>query len=280
MIDLKPIINSVSHYRSKLLQISFHFIFIAIFLTVWQIVGNSSENINFFVGTPYLVVKAFTNDPIKWLMDMTITGLEAFGGFLLGVLVGSLIGFALLYSKKLASFTKPYIIAFGAIPIFGIAPLLIVWFGTGYSMKVASAFFATVFVALLQSYEGGKNVDKGLINWFTMYSNSRKDLFFKLILPSSMNWVFASLKLNIGLALLGAFIGEFISANSGLGYEILSAGGIYDFPRVFAATLLIIFLSIFLNALVGLVEEYRFEIIKMASVPKIVKNFEKEKTAK
>ena len=96
-------------------------------------------------------------------------------------------------------------------------------------------------------------------------------MFVKLILPSSLNWVFASLKLNIGFSLLGAFIGEFIASEEGLGNEILNAGGVYDFPRVLAATICIILLAFALNTLVSLVESFRYILIERITVPSVLR---------
>jgi len=250
-----------------------HMFVVLVFLTLWQISSTYSAKINFLFGSPYLVLQAFLSKPFEWITDTTITGLEAITGFALGVGIGSLIGFTLLYSKQLGNFSRPYIIALGSIPILALAPMLIIWFGVSYPMKIASAFLATVLVALSQAYEGGRSIEKDLLDWFKMHSDSKTDLFVKLILPSSINWVFASLKMNIGFALLGAFLGEFIASNAGLGHEILSAGGVYDFPRVFAATICIIVLALALNFSVILIENYRFQLISFLTVPKMLKKF-------
>jgi NitT/TauT family transport system permease protein len=255
-------------YKAALLHIAV----ILCFLVFWQLSSDYSVKIKFLFGSPYLVLQAFLEKPSEWVINTAITGMEAITGFIFGVGIGSIVGFSLLYSKRVANFTKPYIIALGAIPVFALAPMLIIWFGVGYPMKIASALLATILVALSQAYEGGKNVEPDLIEWFKMYTNSKTSLFTKLILPSSINWVFASLKLNVGFALLGAFLGEFIASDSGLGHEILSAGGVYDFPRVFAATICIIFLAISLNTLVSLLENFRYQIIEFLTVPKILRN--------
>lgn len=257
----------MNKYKVLALQLALFFII----LIIWQISANSSQKIMFLFGSPYLIFQALIAKPEEWLSDTFVTGMEALLGFVLGVSIGSAVGFGLLYSENITKFTKPYIIALGSIPIFAIAPMLIIWFGTGLQMKIASAFFATVLVALSQSYEGGRSIDSDLLNLFKLYNSSNKALFLKLILPSSLNWVFASFKLNIGFALLGAFIGEFIASEQGLGHEILSAGGVYDFPRVFAATLCIILLALGLNFLVSLAESFRYQIIEWLTVPKILR---------
>ncbi len=260
----------MTRFANKLVQ----FGLLGSLLIVWELLSRNSRSVRFLFGSPLLVVEQLYRTPLEWLSDTAITGAEALIGFILGLLIGSLLGFALLFSKSIASIARPYVIAIGSIPVLAVAPILIIWFGVGYPMKIASAFFATVLVALSQAFEGGRNIDPGLIEWFGMYRHSRRDLFRKLILPSSIDWVFASMKLNIGFALLGAFLGEFIASDSGLGNEILSAGGVYDFPRVFAATVCIIVLALFLNSLVSLLEKYKYKLIDLLSVPRSIRDFE------
>ena len=238
-------------------------------LVVWQYWADGSPKTRFLFGSPRLVFHAFISNIAngELIINTYVTGLEALTGFLLGVLIGSSIGFGLLYSDLLATAFKPYVLALGSVPVFAVAPMLIVWFGVGFQMKVAMAFFSTVLVALSQAYEGGKSVDSDLKVLFLMNGSSKRAMFWKLVLPSSMSWVLASLKLNIGLALLGAFIGEFIASENGLGHAILRAGGIYDVPYVLAGAICIIVLAFALNFLVSIIEKHRRKIVELFTVP-------------
>lgn len=242
---------------------------LAIVLLAWQVLANRSQRTQFLFASPYLVIQSLVTNMAngELLYHSAVTGSEAFAGFVLGITIGSLVGFGLLYSPLLAAISKPYVLALGSVPVFGIAPMLIVWFGIGFEMKVAMAFFSTVLVSLSQAYEGGKNVDPELKILFITNNSSRKAMFWKLILPSSMDWVLASLKLNIGLALLGAFIGEFIASESGLGHIILRAGGIYDVPHVLASAICIVALAFGLSIGVATIEKYRRKIIEFVTVP-------------
>jgi len=244
-----------------------------IFVILWQFAANHSPRYQFLFGSPRLVAEHLTQNIRngELLVDSAVTGAEALGGFLLGTIAGSFLGFCLLYSRTAAAISRPYVLALGAIPIFAVAPMMIVWFGVGFKMKVAMATFSTVLVALSQSYQGGKNVDPKLTVIFEMYGSSHAQTFWKLILPSSLEWVLASLRLNVGLALLGAFIGEFISSERGLGYTILKASGLYDVPSVLAAALCIVGLAFLLNAFVSLFETHRRRLIELVSVPSILR---------
>ncbi|HHD63953.1 MAG TPA: ABC transporter permease [Desulfobulbaceae bacterium] len=184
-----------------------------------------------------------------------ITFIETISGFLIGNIAGISIGLGLWGSMTLARIFRPYIIAIGSIPIFAIAPVLIVWFGIGIFSKIMMAALSTVIVAMVQSFQGAMDVDTHYLNQMKVLGATKLQTFKKVVLPSSLIWVFSSLRLNIGFALLGAFIGEFISAQEGLGYFILKASGLYDMANVFAGLCFLIGLSIVLTWLLGLIEK-------------------------
>lgn len=237
---------------------------------IWEISAANSDKVRFLFASPSsIAIKFFEKVMNGELVGHTlITGLEAIVGLSSGVLIGSIIGFTLLYFPKTSKISKPYIVALSSIPIFGIAPMMIVWFGTGLFMKIAMAFFSTVFVAVFQAYQGGQDISQDDLNFFNLHKATNNQKFWKLVFPSSMNWVLQSLKLNSGLAVLGAFIGEFIASEKGLGYIILKASGIYDVPYVLASIICIILLSAFFNFLVSIIEKNKLKIVRALALKK------------
>lgn len=231
---------------------------------LWQVSANMSAQIKFLFASPLLIIsklyEKISNGEL--IIHTSVTALEAIVGFISGVLIGSILGFTLIYTPKIAKFSKPYVVALGAIPIFAIAPMMIIWFGTDIFMKIAMAFFSTVFVATSQAYQGGQSISIEEENYFILNGATSRQKFWNLTFPASISWLFQSLKLNIGLAILGAFIGEFIASDKGLGYIIIKASGLYDVPYVLAAVMCIILLSISLNSLVGIIEKYKIFIIR------------------
>lgn len=230
---------------------------LVVFLLLWEYVFASSSKNTFLYSKPSLIFDALVKNIKNGILvdDFKTTGLETLCGFVLGNFIGLVLGFLLWYSSKLAVISKPYIIAIGAIPIFSLAPMTIMWFGTGFFAKAMMATLSTFTVALVQSYDGAQNVDTSQINLLKTFGASRFTIFRKVIMPSSFIWVLSSLRLNVGFALLGAFIGEFITAEKGLGFRILKASGLYDTPLVFASLLCLIFLAFIFNWLVGILEK-------------------------
>lgn len=133
-------------------------------------------------------------------------------------------------------------------------------------MKIALAFFSTVFVAIFQAYQGGQNVSKQELDFFILNGASKQQQFWNLTFPASIDWLIQSLKINSGLAILGAFIGEFIASNRGLGYMIIKASGLYDVSTVLAGTLAIIFLTISFNLLATAAEINKLKIIRAVAL--------------
>jgi NitT/TauT family transport system permease protein len=240
---------------------------LVIFLSLWEFFTSNSDRVTFLFSRPSKIATTLI-DKIsngELVLHFGVTAFEAFAGLVLGVLIGSIIGFLLLYFPKASKISKYYVIALSSIPIFAIAPMMIIWFGIGIEMKIAMAFFSTVFVAIFQAYQGGQNVNKRDAEFFKLNGASDKQLFWKLTFPSSIDWLIQSLKLNSGLAVLGAFIGEFISAEKGLGYIIIKASGLYNVSYVLAATVCIVLLATIFNYGAILAEKNKLKIIRKIS---------------
>ena len=235
-----------------------------IFLLIWEFLISPTGNNTFLFSKPSLVFIALVENikSLQLIYDFLTTAYETIMGFIIGNTVGIIIGFSLWYSELIAKISKPYILTIGVIPIFAIAPMTIMWFGTGAFAKIMMAALSTFPIALSQSYLGSQNVDVNQINLLKTFGASKFVIFRKIIIPSSLIWVFSSLKLNIGFALLGAFIGEFISSEKGLGYRILKSSSLYDTSLVLASLLCLILLAFFLNLLVGILEKKFVRYVK------------------
>jgi NitT/TauT family transport system permease protein len=226
---------------------------LVIFLALWEISVSDNTRAQFLFASPSLVGKRILGDLLRGslLEDTWITALETVLGLSLGSAVGASFGLALWASNSVARIARPYVVALSAIPIFAIAPMTVIWFGTGFFAKAMMAALSTVFVALVQAYEGAKNTDARLISLAKSFGATKLQVFKKVVLPSALVWVMLSCRLNVGFALLGAFIGEFISSRRGLGHYILKGSGLYDVPGVLSGVICIIALSLILTAVVS-----------------------------
>lgn len=184
-----------------------------------------------------------------------VTGIETLAGFVIGSVLGTALGLGLWYSRFVARVSSVFILAIGSVPVLALGPLIIIWFGVGIESKIILATISCVIIALLQAYEGAQQVDKDLIKLLNSFGATKLQIFTKVVIPSSYSWVVAAAKLNVGFALIGAVIGEYISSDAGLGNLILIAGANYNIPLVLLGIFSLMILAFILNFFVGLLEK-------------------------
>jgi NitT/TauT family transport system permease protein len=229
---------------------------LAVLLGLWEWSTSAAQMDAFLFGSPSQIganLLAMVRDGSIWT-DTYVTGLETLAGFALGNLIGTAIGLSLWYSRFISRVVQPFILALGSIPIVALAPVAIIWFGTGFASKLAMSTLSVVVVALIVSYKGATGVDPDQINLLRSLGASKHQVFRHLIVPASLTDIFAGLKLTVGFALVGAILGEFMSSSDGLGHAIFKAGSLYVIARVFADLAVTVALALALSAIVSQVE--------------------------
>jgi NitT/TauT family transport system permease protein len=251
-----------------------------VILVIWEALSYSVK-FKFFFASPSLIWESIVTNIQSGtiLSDTLITGSESILGFVIGIVLGTFFGFVLWYSPPIAKISRPYIFVFGTIPIFTLAPIIILWFGIGFGMKVALATFGVFFISLFQAYEGANAINLEEYSVLKLFGASRYHFLRKIVYPNAISWVFASLKLSINFAILGAFIGEFISAEAGLGHLMIKSGSLYDIPTVFAAAVFLILLALLLNYGVKELEKRKTDLIRFFSVDNEIRKISKEFSA-
>ena len=224
----------------------------------WEWGARTGSISTFLFGSPSQVLKLaiarIENGSL--LYGAYVTGLETIIGFLLGSVIGTAMGLGLWYSRFIARVMGVYILALGSVPVLALGPLIIIWFGVGIESKIILATVSCVIVALLQAYEGAQQVDKDLIKLLRSFGATKVQIFTKVVIPSSYGWVVAAAKLNVGFALIGAVIGEYISSEAGLGNIILIAGANYNIPLVLLGIFSLMILAFVLSMAVGVLERF------------------------
>jgi NitT/TauT family transport system permease protein len=175
---------------------------------------------------------------------------------MIGTITGSALGLSFWWSKNYAAIMQPYIICFESLPKLALAPLIILVFGMGMASKVAISMALTLVVSTLTAYAGVKSVDPDSEKLFYSLGAKRWQVFTKLVVPSCFPWIISILRVNIGLALTGAVVGEFIAAQHGLGRVILYAGQTYEIALVWVAVLVLSTLSVAMYIAVSWLERF------------------------
>lgn len=182
-----------------------------------------------------------------WYLDHTYyTLLTTLGGFALSVVVGVGVAMLLVGSRTFEESVYPVIVALNSVPKVAVAPLFVIWMGTGYEPKIAMAFLIGVFAVLVDAAHGLRSVPQDVMDLGRVLKGSSLDFFLKVRLPCALPSILTGMKVAIALSLVGAIVGEFVASQRGLGYVILSAQGTFDTTRVFAAVLLLALLGLVL----------------------------------
>lgn len=225
-------------------------------IALWQAAADLGWIDGFFWSKPsavYQTLIKFFAAGDAWT-DIGFTFQSTIYGFLLGTASGSLLGLSFWWSRNYAAIVQPYMICFHSLPKLALAPLVILVFGIGLASKVAIATALTIIVSGLTTYAGVKALDSDQERLFYSLGASRMQVFRKLVVPFCLPWVISVLRVNIGLALTGAIVGEFIAAQHGLGRAILYAGSTYDIALVWVVALVLSTLAVVMYGAVSWLE--------------------------
>ncbi|HSQ73062.1 MAG TPA: ABC transporter permease [Rubrivivax sp.] len=212
----------------------------------------------FFFGEPVKILGRIWTwfvaeaDIYRHLWVTLIETLLAFG---IGSVLGLLCGLWLALSPMASAILEPYIKAANSMPRIILAPIFAVWFGLGIASKVALGVTLVFFIVFFNVYQGVKEVSPVVLANARMLGANRKQLLRHVYLPSATSWVFGSLHTSVGLAFVGAVVGEYLGSSQGVGYLILQAEGTFDINTVMAGILVLTAFALVLDAAVGKVEK-------------------------
>jgi NitT/TauT family transport system permease protein len=186
---------------------------------------------------------------------LAVTLIETLLAFVLGAGFGLAGGLWLALSPMASAILEPYIKALNAMPRIILAPIFAVWFGLGIASKVALGVTLVFFIVFFNVYQGVKEVSPVVLANARMLGASQRQLLRSVYLPSATSWVFSSLHTSVGLAFVGAVVGEYLGSSQGVGYLILQAEGSFDINTVMAGILVLTVFALALDAVVGLIEK-------------------------
>jgi NitT/TauT family transport system permease protein len=229
---------------------------IVVILAAWEGGVRAGWIQAFLVGSPVGIAGEFvrTLRDGSLLYDTAITLYESIVGFVVGTIVGSVLGLGLWYSRFVARTVEPLIVAFNSVPKIAFAPIIILWFGTGLTSKIALAISLTAIVALIAAYQAAKEADPDLQSLMVTLGADKNQVFHKVIVPSALPGIIATFRINVGFGLVGAVVGEFISSQHGLGHLVFTASSLYDLNTVWLGLFTLMAIGFLLYFIIDLVE--------------------------
>jgi NitT/TauT family transport system permease protein len=230
-------------------------VLIGLFL-VWEAAVRAFKVKPVVLPPPSAVLAELFSAPGWYLGHAWYTLLVTLGGFLLAVVVGVLLAVLIVESRLLEKSIYALIVGLNSVPKVAVAPLFVIWLGTDAEPKIAIAFLIAVFAIVIDAVLGLKSVPPDILDLARSMRGGRLATLWRIRFPCALPSLFAGMKVAIGLALVGAIVGEFVSSQRGLGYVILSAQGMFDTARVFAAILVLAVMGVALFWLIALLERF------------------------
>jgi len=253
--------------RSRLRLRSLQVLVLALLIALWHVLTSptllppiyfaEANQAAFFFGEPIQVFARLW----RWFASgeiyehLWVTLVETLLAFLIGTVSGVVIGLWLALSPTASAILDPYIKAVNAMPRVILAPIFFVWFGLGVASKVALGVTLVFFIVFFNVYQGVREVSPVVLANARMLGASPRQLLRHVYVPSAMSWVFASLHNSVGLAFVGAVVGEYLGSAKGVGYLIHQAEGFFDMNTVVAGILLLTAFALLLDWVVGLAEK-------------------------
>lgn len=241
-------------------------VMLAVMLGIWQLAVAAFKVPEILVPTPLSVVQRVVESPAFYAAHTWRTFYETLVGFGLAVGLGVLIAVLIVSSRFLEETVMMLLIAFNAIPKVAIAPLFVVWMGTGLTPKFAISATIAVFVIVIDLVAGLQSVDREMLDLAKSLQGSRYKTMLYIRFPHALPHLFSGMKVATMLALIGSIVGEFVSADQGLGYLIMLAQGSFDTVQIFA--------SLAILSAIGMLLFYAVELVERIALPWHVSNRE------
>jgi NitT/TauT family transport system permease protein len=229
---------------------------IALFLAAWAGVVALADYPPFILPSPADVAVRLVQviEDASLLFHTSVTLIEVLAGLAIGALLATLLGYGLAHSRLAERILTPYIVATQSMPTVAIAPLLVIWFGTGLLSKVVVCALIVFFPILINTVTGIRSVDGRLRDLMRGLEASRWQTIWLLEVPAALPVLLGGLKVGATLAVIGAVVGEFVASSRGLGYLLKQGQQLYDTPLIFVALTTLIVLAQLLYGAVALAE--------------------------
>ncbi len=248
-------LNSLKLQRSTLPM--YQAILLVLFFVLWHVLVATGIFPKFFFGEPLAVFARvwewFYSGEIYRHLGVTL--LETALAFGIGTALALAVGLWLALNPTASSLADPYIKAMNAMPRVILAPIFAVWFGLGIWSKVALGVTLVFFIVFFNVYQGVKEVSPVILANTRMLGANGRQLLREVYLPSATSWVFSSLHTSVGMAFVGAVVGEYMGSSAGVGYLILQAEGVFDINTVFAGIMVLTLFALAIDMLVTFAEK-------------------------
>lgn len=235
------------------IQISLLFLFIVI----WELLSKYNVIDSFLFSRPSSIISLL----YKYLKNLEIfkhifiSLIETLLGLIIGTLIGLVIAIILWWNKTIAKILDPFLVVLNALPKTALAPIIIIWIGTGIKGITVVAISISIVVTILSAYSYFMMVDEEKIKMLKTFNASKLQILFKLILPANITNIISIIKINIGMSWVGVIVGEFIVSRAGIGYLIMYGSQVFKMDLVMMGVIVLAIISYLMYEIVSLIEK-------------------------
>ena len=230
---------------------------VVIFLALWEVLARAGVIDSFILSQPTRILTTYINlfQDDLW-MHIGVTCYETLIGFLLGTVLGTLVAIALWWSSYLSKVMEPFLVVLNSLPKIALGPVLIIWVGAGTQAIIVMALAISLIVTIMDVLHGFLNTDVETVKMARTFGATKRQIFQKIVMPSNVHTLFNSLKVNIGLSMVGVIAGEFLVSKAGLGYLIVYGGQVFKLDLVMASVIILAVVAAMMYEAVVLLERF------------------------
>ena len=231
--------------------------FLVFFFAQWEISARLGWIDSFILSQPSRILETMRNMSQNHLMmHVGVTLYETLTGFVLGVLLGVAIAVVLWWSGFVSRVAEPYLVVLNSLPKIALGPVIIIVVGAGTEAIIFMALAISLIVTVLEMLAGFRATNPESIKMARTFGATKRQVFTKIVFPSNINTLFNSLKINIGLSLVGVIAGEFLVSKAGLGYLIVYGGQVFQLDLVMSSVLILSVMAALMYQSVVLLQKF------------------------
>lgn len=236
--DRKKYLRKIKVNKIKILAVQIAILII--FIALWETLANTGKIDSFITSQPSRIFKTFLDLSSNNLLEhLRITCIETLVGFLLGTVLGALIAIILWWSPFISKVSEPFLVVLNALPKIALGPVIIIWVGAGMQSIIVMALAISLIVTILDILNGLLLTDKEKIKMAETFNANKFQILTKIVIPANIPTLFNTLKVNIGLSLVGVISGEFLVSKGGLGYLIVYGGQVFKLDLVMTSVIIL-----------------------------------------
>ncbi len=227
------------------------------FLLIWELLARYNIINSFLFSSPSKIIKLLIENikSKEIFIHIRYSLIETLIGLIIGTAIGIICAIILYLFKTLYKIFDPFLVILNALPKTALAPILIVWAGTGMKGIITVAISLSVIMTIISAHNFFNSVDEEKVKMLKTFNASRLQIFFKLVLPSNILNLISILKINIGLTWVGVIVGEFLVSRFGIGYIVVYGGQVFKMDLVMMGILVLAILTFFMYLFVILLEK-------------------------